>query len=93
MKRDRKAIAEALAKMTPADRADLEVSVLHELARTGTPIRRVVETPNGPVEMSSRVVTAHVPDGYSGPAVVRVRRLSSDPGLSDLALGREEVPE
>jgi hypothetical protein len=87
MKRDE--IREALAKMTPADRADLEAAVLSELARSGTPIKSTVETPNGPVEMFSRVVEAKVPADYEGPRVIRLRR-NAGVGLAGLDLTEAE---
>lgn len=80
---DRNEIREALAKMTPADRANLEAAVLSELARTGTPIRSTVETPNGPVEMFSRVFEVPMPADYAGPRSIKLRR-SAGLGLSGL---------
>lgn len=81
--RDRTKIREALSRLSPEERAGLEASVLSELARTKTPIRSVVDTPNGKAEGFSHVVEIPAPAGYTGPRVIRLRRTSGVAGLPE----------
>ena len=80
---DRQKIREALSQLTPAEREDLEASLLSSLARSRTAIRSIVQTPNGKAEGFSRVVEIPAPAGYTGPRVIRLRR-SSGFGLAGL---------
>ena len=84
MSPDRNEIREALSKLSPAEREELEVTALSWHARTGTPIKSTVETPNGPSVAFSRIVEIPAPDGYTGPRAIRIRRSSSSVGLADL---------
>ena len=83
MRPDRNEIREALSKLSPAEREELEIQALSWHARTGTPIRSTVRTPNGPVEMGSRVLEVPMPADYTGPRAIRLRR-SSGLGLAGL---------
>lgn len=85
---DPQKIREALAKLTAGEREELEIQALSWHARTRTPIRSTVQTPNGPVEMASRVVEIPWPDGYTGPRAIRIQR-SSGLGLAGLDEERE----
>jgi len=82
---DRQKIADALSKLSAVEREELEAAVLSSLARSGTPIKSIVMTPTGPVEMGSRVLEVPMPAGYSGPRSIRLRR-SGGAGLAGLDL-------
>jgi hypothetical protein len=82
---DPQKIREALSKLTPAEREELEIQALSWHARTRTPLRHVVATPNGPSEAFSRVLEIPMPDGYTGPRAIRIRR-ASGAGLAGLDL-------
>lgn len=86
---DPQKIREALSHLTPAEREDLEASLLSSLARSGRPLRTIVSTPNGPCEAFSPVVEIPAPEGYDGPRVIRLRRSS---GLGLAGLDEETEP-